>query len=416
MATGLRHLKLPLNRKITNLKSNYFKISNRNKDSNNKTSKRSSWSRHSLYSENLHEISNGVPKALINLCIINRSLQVSLLRTTTEDHIQENLENDINEAHKVTYYLNDTDKKNVMESLNRLILRCPLSECSSYSYDSFNLPVKVYNHWMDDLCIKNEDSTDLNSKITQNFPVTVFSGYLDSSYYQMYCVGMEKENSLLMLSDFEEHFVRNAHSMSSNKVPEPTGRPSEEQLKKVYLSLSNSLPKLFTEVMDYSIYNQNIIFENNIRGVTTHGIAGYVQQMALVRILGHLRYSHVKLEILKITQHPEDGTVRVRWRITGVSGLRVLFMFWKFVLWEWKKMMEKETEWVDGFSVFFIGPDGLVYKHVCDKMMPDEEKVSSKSGNVAMKLALLLGLVPKPIDFGLETFINNFFKKELFYE
>lgn len=45
-------------------------------------------------------------------------------------------------------------------------------------------------------------------------------------------------------------------------------------------------------------------------------------------------------------------------------------------------------------------------------MMPDEEKVKSDSGNVAVKLAFLLGLIPKPIEFGLETFINNFLNKE----
>lgn len=412
MATGLRHLKLPLNHKISNLKPNYFKVSSKKNEANVKSTKRSNLSLKSQHLENVHdEITNGVPRAVLNLCAINRSFQISLLKTGVGDHIHENLENDIDESHKITY-LSDNDKRNVIESLSQVVSGCPSTECSTYSYDSLNIPIKVYNHWMDDLYYKTEPNIDVYSKVTQNVPVTIFSGYLDSSYYQMYCIGIEKQNPLLTLSDFEQHFVRSAHSMGTDKTPEPTGRPSEEQLKRVYLSLSNSLPKLFVNVLDYSVYNQNIVFENNIRGITTRGIAKYVQQIALVRILAHLRYSHVKLEILKITQHPEDGTVRVRWRIVGVSGLKTLFMFWKFVLWKWKKTVDKETEWIDGFSVFFVGSDGLIYKHVCDKMMPDEEKVKSDSGNVAVKLAFLLGLIPKPIEFGLETFINNFLNKD----
>lgn len=53
------------------------------------------------------------------------------------------------------------------------------------------------------------------------------------------------------------------------------------------------------------------------------GIYHYVKQVALLRIIGHLKFAFVRFEILKITSHPEDGTVKVRWRITGISGLRV---------------------------------------------------------------------------------------------
>lgn len=49
----------------------------------------------------------------------------------------------------------------------------------------------------------------------------------------------------------------------------------------------------------------------------------YVRQVALLRTVGHLRFAFVKFEILKITKHPEDGTVRIRWRIRGLSGLKV---------------------------------------------------------------------------------------------
>ncbi|CAN8020117.1 unnamed protein product [Ixodes persulcatus] len=60
-----------------------------------------------------------------------------------------------------------------------------------------------------------------------------------------------------------------------------------------------------------------------------------------------------------------------------------------------------EPRWTDGFSVMKVGADGLIHEHICDKIMPDDdlEKVL-KPSNVAVKLALLLGLTPQSISFG----------------
>lgn len=56
------------------------------------------------------------------------------------------------------------------------------------------------------------------------------------------------------------------------------------------------------------------------------GLFHYVKQMALLRTIGHLKFAYVKFDILKITSHPEDGTVKVRWRIRGISGIKVILM------------------------------------------------------------------------------------------
>jgi hypothetical protein len=34
--------------------------------------------------------------------------------------------------------------------------------------------------------------------------------------------------------------------------------------------------------------------------------------LALLRTIGHLKYAYVKLEVLKISRHSEDMTVKVR--------------------------------------------------------------------------------------------------------
>jgi hypothetical protein len=66
-----------------------------------------------------------------------------------------------------------------------------------------------------------------------------------------------------------------------------------------------------------------------------------VRQIALLRTVGHLRFAYVKFEVLKITKHPEDSTIKVRWRIRGISALKVMVTFWKYRLWNFREMFDK---------------------------------------------------------------------------
>lgn len=179
----------------------------------------------------------------------------------------------------------------------------------------------------------------------------------------------------------------------SSKGTQNDHQPSEEQLHRVYNVLSQTLPKLFVQPLDYSIYNPNLIFENNIRGTRTEGLYHYVKQIALLRTVGHLKFAYVTFEIIKITKHSEDNTIKVRWRIRGISALKVMLQFWKYKLWKLKEIFDEQEAWYDGFSVLYVGSDGLVYKHVVDKIMPDDDvvKVPSKT-MVSPKLALVVGL------------------------
>lgn len=202
------------------------------------------------------------------------------------------------------------------------------------------------------------------------------------------CTNITKENTVL-----------------SNKQSDgaPEGRPSPEKLFHVYKTLAETLPKLFVTPMDYSIYHENLIFENNIKNTRTVGLLNYVRQVAWLRTVGHLKFAYVKFEILKITQHPEDGTVKVRWRIRGIPALKVMFQFWRYKLWEWRDMFEKSDSWYDGFSTFYVNEDGKVTKHVADKMMPDSDTVTETSPTNlgAAKLALIVGIIPKVSEFNL---------------
>nr|SVE75882.1 EOG090X09QP [Daphnia hispanica] len=194
---------------------------------------------------------------------------------------------------------------------------------------------------------------------------------------------------------------------NSNNI-ENQGLPSPSQLQHVFDVLSTTLPRLFIQPMNYKIYSQDIVFDNRIRGTRTVGLFNYVKQVALLRCVGHLKYAYVRFEVLKITQHPEEGTIKVRWRICGISGLKVLLQFWRYKLWQWKELLQKQESWYDGFSTFHVSSKGLVTLHVADKMMPDDDKATeTNKGILAAKLALLLGLLPQHESKNLSDVMEN---------
>lgn len=181
-------------------------------------------------------------------------------------------------------------------------------------------------------------------------------------------------------------------------TPDMGDKPTEAQLKAVYDSLCNNLPHMFYKTLDYTIFTHDIVYINNIRGVTTTNILGYVRQMAYLKIVGHLKYAYVKFNILKITMHPDEGTVKVRWSISGIKGSKIFLSFWKFKFWKIKEGIDKfQTSWIDGFSIYYVRGNGKVYKHVADRVMPDEYREKEKlkppiTGNVA----LFVGLSEQP--------------------
>lgn len=189
-------------------------------------------------------------------------------------------------------------------------------------------------------------------------------------------------------------------------------KSSGEQLTHVFNILAETLPKLFIQPLDYTVYHPDIIFEDNIRNIRTAGLYSYVKQVALLRTIGHLKFAYVKFEILKITKHPEDSSVKVRWQIRGISALKVMLTFWRYKLWDFKELFDKTESWYDGFSIFYVNSEGQIVKHIAEKMMPDSDHLTDSSAKpivaggtaaavaggaaaaTAAKLALI-GIIPK---------------------
>lgn len=60
----------------------------------------------------------------------------------------------------------------------------------------------------------------------------------------------------------------------------------------------------------------------------------------MLKIVAHLKFAYVKFEVLKMTVHPEDDSVKVRWRIRGISGTKVFLFFWKYKFWKIKATID----------------------------------------------------------------------------
>ncbi|XP_065200492.1 uncharacterized protein LOC135831721 [Planococcus citri] len=204
-----------------------------------------------------------------------------------------------------------------------------------------------------------------------------------------------------------------AESTKSQNTEEPKdcGRPSNEHLEKVFLTLSEDLPRLFVKPMNYGIFNRDVILENNIRGTRSVGITSYVSQIALLKAVGHFKFAHVKFVILKITKHPEEGTVKCRWRIQGISALRAIATFFTSKTGTTLQKISEPPIWYDGFSIYYLNSEGEIYKHVIDKMQPDDDKiVDEKPGITKLAMFLGLGLAPREEQALFMNIVEDYFK------
>lgn len=73
-------------------------------------------------------------------------------------------------------------------------------------------------------------------------------------YFRFCNAALPKENS--------DKFSEDSNDSHSHK-------PSPEKLNHIYNVLGETLPKLFIQPLDYTIYHPNIIFEDHIRNIKT---------------------------------------------------------------------------------------------------------------------------------------------------
>ncbi|KOX79089.1 hypothetical protein WN51_09899 [Melipona quadrifasciata] len=222
-----------------------------------------------------------------------------------------------------------------------------------------------------------------------------------------------KSTSDILLSSQKDgmfHTEISPNVQSTNEIQASENRkPVDSHLQNVFDILRKDLPLLFIKQMNYEIYTQDVVFINNIRGTTSVGITQYFKQITLLKIIGHLKYAFVKLEVLKMTMHPEDNSIKVRWRIVGISGTRVFLTFWKIKVWNAKEQTDNAAAWYDGFSTFYVNNDGKIFKHIVDKTIPDQDITEKIKTPIETKLALFVALIslnPHLIQFCLKRYIK----------
>jgi len=151
-------------------------------------------------------------------------------------------------------------------------------------------------------------------------------------------------------------------------------------LKKVSSLLTIDLLNVFIRPMDWNLYHPSMVFEDNIRGKRYENALAYRMFVNQMKIYCHMRFVYVRFNILKVTEHPEDGTIRVRWRISGMGALKMAIKYIPHQMWKRGNMDKAADSWYDGYSTFYVDSDNKIVKHVADKMMPDEEtKIIGKS-------------------------------------
>lgn len=166
-------------------------------------------------------------------------------------------------------------------------------------------------------------------------------------------------------------------------------RPNRDQLSAVQDHMAENLPKLFVKFHSYDIYTNDVIFENNWylgQSYATAGVTAYALEIAKLRLFVHLRYANVRMQLLKTTTNDAEGAVQVRWRIMGIPQVKAV-MFWKFLPWSDRSSTAVDSEWLDGFSTFFVNGSGLIYKHRMDRVIPDEGPELKNGSTVLEKIA-----------------------------
>ncbi len=116
--------------------------------------------------------------------------------------------------------------------------------------------------------------------------------------------------------------------------------------------------------------------------------------MTLIRWKVHWKFSYAKLEILKATCDEKEGSIKIRWRINAIRGMKSMIQPWKIKAWQVKNTISNESEWHDGFSVLYLRADGLIYKHRLERVMTNSEEDPDATDNKKLKIARNLNVGP----------------------
>ncbi|XP_027563047.1 uncharacterized protein C6orf136 homolog, partial [Neopelma chrysocephalum] len=97
----------------------------------------------------------------------------------------------------------------------------------------------------------------------------------------------------------------------------------------IFVPVPSQLPNFFLKIPDYGLYSHDVEFINHLLHLHTRGRPMYQVAVALCRALAWGYFASLRLEVLALTRHPEDWSVRARWRLTGVPLHLLLLRFYR---------------------------------------------------------------------------------------
>ncbi|XP_041665282.1 uncharacterized protein C6orf136 homolog [Cheilinus undulatus] len=159
----------------------------------------------------------------------------------------------------------------------------------------------------------------------------------------------------------------------------------EEKLALMYERLRIELPSFFIKNHDYSLYSRDLEFINGLLNTKTRGRVVYQLTLSLWRALCMCYYANAELEVLKLTKHMEDGTIKARWRIRGLPFHVLLLRFYR-------KDKSQLFRSYDAFSTFYIGQDGLIHCHQVEKVMPARPPILPRVRSLLAGALVALGV------------------------
>ncbi|CAL8295764.1 unnamed protein product [Merluccius merluccius] len=163
------------------------------------------------------------------------------------------------------------------------------------------------------------------------------------------------------------------------------GGEEEEKLALMYERIRIELPNFFQMNHDYSMYSSDVEFVNGLINAHTRGRLAYQLGLSVWRLLCLCYYAEARLEVLKLTKHMEDGTVKARWRVHGLPFHSLLRHFYR----KDKSLLYRSY---DAFSTFYIGHDGLIRCHKVEKVMEAQPPLLPRVGSLLAGALVALGV------------------------
>lgn len=163
------------------------------------------------------------------------------------------------------------------------------------------------------------------------------------------------------------------------------GGEEDEKLALMYERLRIELPNFFLKGHDYSMYSNDVEFINGLVNVHTRGRLLYKLGLSLWRLLGLCYYAEARLEVLKLTKHAEDATIKARWRVNGMPFHNICLRFYR-------KDKSQLYRSYDAFSTFYIGHDGLIRCHKVEKVMEARPPLLPRVSSLLAGVLVALGV------------------------